>query len=50
MTAELLEPEAWIWNDPTIVDLMTSNLICLSSVTSPEIGIAILIEGGLLSE
>ena len=50
MTAEFPEPEAWIWNDPTIVNLMTSNLICLFSVMSPEIGIEILIDGGLLSE
>ena len=50
MTAELPKPEAWIGNDPTIVDLITSNFICLSSVTSPEIGIGILVYGGLFSE
>ena len=50
MTAELLEPEAWIGNNPLIVDLMASNHKCLSSVTSSEIGIGILVNGGLLSE
>ena len=39
MAMELLEPEAWIWNNPSIVNLMTSNHKCLSSVTSSEISI-----------
>ena len=39
VTSILPEPEAWIGNNPTIIDLMTSNLILLSSVTSPEIGV-----------
>jgi hypothetical protein len=50
MAAELPEPEAWMGNDPSIVDLMTSNLKSLPSVTSSEIGIGILVNGSLLSE
>src|ERR1700679_3615260 len=50
MAAKFPEPEAWIGNNPSIVDLMTSDLICLPSVMSSEIGIRILINGSLLSE
>ena len=50
MAAKLPKPEVWIGNSPLIVNLMTSNQKCLSCVTSPEIGIGILINGGLLSK
>ena len=50
MTVELPEPEAWIENNPSVVNLMTSNLVCLSCVTSSEVGIRILINGGFVSE
>src|ERR1700679_3781502 len=50
MAAKFPEPEAWIGNNPSIVDLMTSDHICLPSVMSSDIGIRILIHGSLLPE
>jgi len=40
----------WVRNNPMVINFMISNLVLLPSVTSPEVGIRVLIYGGLLSE
>ena len=50
VTAKNPKPEVWIRNHPTIVNLMISNLVLLSCVSSPEAGIRVLIDFSLISE
>ena len=50
VTAKNPKPEAWIRNHSMIVNLMISNLVLFSCVSSPEVGIRVLIYCSLISE